>query len=85
MCFVFRETLLEHIDPTILPEEYSPVSQSGPFRSDKVFDETTKFHDWFVARSYFGVQEDMEEQKSSREASEKLNNIIEMMDDKPEL
>ncbi|XP_022647151.1 alpha-tocopherol transfer protein-like isoform X5 [Varroa destructor] len=48
----------KYIDGSILPEEYSSTSTSGPFSSKPTFDKMSQYHDWFVTRSYYGVQTD---------------------------
>lgn len=76
---------MEYVDPTILPVEYSPLSECGPYSSEKCFNETCKLHDWFVTRSYFGVQENVNEQQSSKGFSEKVEDAEMLVANEPEL
>ncbi|XP_003739972.2 alpha-tocopherol transfer protein [Galendromus occidentalis] len=51
-----REALLGHIDPKILPLEYSKKSQCGTFDNRWMFEKLCERHNWFVERSFYGLQ-----------------------------
>lgn len=64
-----RKALQDHIDPSILPSEYSPTSVEGPFDNSWVFSQMCQDHQWFVDRSYFGVQKVEEQTELKRSKS----------------
>ncbi|OQR79386.1 hypothetical protein BIW11_05770 [Tropilaelaps mercedesae] len=68
------QNLGSYIDPAILPEEYSLASSTGPFSSERTFQRTAEYHDWLVARSYFGVQDNKTKRDDQALNSEERSN-----------